>query len=197
MALSNIFHALFLASLIVNTQVLGQITTPCTTPVTNMFTPCMNFLTNSTSSGTSPTSDCCNALKTVTTAGFDCLCLLFTASVPFQLPVNRTVAAQLPRACNMPGVPVQCKGAAGAPLPAPGPAAFAPNQSPSPSSGSALPRPVSPAFAPSVDSDVPTTTGPNTPAIRPAVTPTSAAQSTSFSHGFILVALVGLAMKLL
>ncbi|CAM8988379.1 unnamed protein product [Rhodiola kirilowii] len=192
---SRCLLALFLASMVLNSQVFGQISTPCTAPVTNMFTPCMNFVTNSSGSGSSPTADCCNALKSMTSTGLDCLCLLLTASIPFQLPVNRTVVASLPRACNMPGVPVQCKGAAGAPLPAPGPAAFAPNQSPSPA-GSVVPGAFSPTLAPS--SDIPTATSPpadtNAPAIRPAVTP-SAAASTNFSPVFILAAFGALAMK--
>ncbi|KAE8665434.1 putative mitochondrial ribosomal protein L24 [Hibiscus syriacus] len=48
----------------------------------------------------------------------DCACLIFTASVPIQLPINRTLAISLPQACNMDSVPVQCK-AYGTPLPAP------------------------------------------------------------------------------
>uniref|UniRef100_A0A7N0V9E4 Bifunctional inhibitor/plant lipid transfer protein/seed storage helical domain-containing protein n=1 Tax=Kalanchoe fedtschenkoi TaxID=63787 RepID=A0A7N0V9E4_KALFE len=182
--------------MVLNWQVNGQISTPCTAPVTNMFTPCMNFLMNSSGNGSSPTTDCCNALRSLTSTGIDCMCLLLTASVPFQLPINRTVAASLPRACNMPGVPVQCKGAAGAPLPAPGPAAFAPNQSPSPAA-SVIPGAVSPSLAPS--SDIPTPTTPtddsNTPAIRPATTPSAATPSASFSPVFILMALGALVMN--
>ncbi|GLT53009.1 hypothetical protein SLA2020_263090 [Shorea laevis] len=49
----------------------------------------------------------------------DCACLLITANVPVQLPINRTLALSLPRACNMPGVPALCK-ASGSPLPSPG-----------------------------------------------------------------------------
>ncbi|CAM8887449.1 unnamed protein product [Rhodiola kirilowii] len=193
MAFSSCLQVLLLAAMVLNSRVSAQINTPCTAPVTNMFTPCMNFLTNSSGSGNSPTADCCNVLKGLTGSGFDCLCLLLTASVPFQLPINRTVAASLPRACNMPGVPVQCKAAAGAPLPAPGPAAFAPNQSPS-STGSVLPGPVAPTLAPSSD-DIPTTDDSNTPTVRPAITPSAATPSTSFSPAFILMALGALAMK--
>lgn len=90
----------------------AQTTTPtaCTGSMLTSFTPCMNLLTNSTAGGTSPTTDCCNSLKFLMNSGLDCLCLLVTASVPFQLPINRTLAASLPRACNMAGVPIQCKG---------------------------------------------------------------------------------------
>ncbi|KAM0031450.1 putative bifunctional inhibitor/plant lipid transfer protein/seed storage helical [Helianthus debilis subsp. tardiflorus] len=101
--------------------VYSQITTPCSPTMITSFTPCLNFLTNSTTNGsTTPTSDCCNSLKTLTSRGTDCLCLIVTGSVPFQIPINRTLAISLPRACNMPGVPLQCKAPAGSPIPAPG-----------------------------------------------------------------------------
>lgn len=88
----------------------AQISTPCNASVMNSFAPCMNFLTNSTSRGSSsPTTQCCDSLKSLTSGGMDCLCLIVTASVPFRIPINRTLAISLPRACNMPGVPVQCK----------------------------------------------------------------------------------------
>lgn len=89
----------------------GQISTPCNASILGtFFTPCMNFLTNSSGNGTSPTTECCSALKSLTSGGMDCLCLIVTGSVPFRIPVNRTLAISLPRACNMAGVPVQCKG---------------------------------------------------------------------------------------
>lgn len=88
----------------------AQINTPCTPATLSIFTPCMNFLTNSTANGTSPTMDCCNSLKNLTSNSRDCLCLVVTGNVPFQIPINRTLAISLPRACNMPGVPLQCKG---------------------------------------------------------------------------------------
>lgn len=90
--------------------VYGQISTPCNASIISSFTPCMNLLTNSTANGTSPSADCCNSLKSLTSGGLDCLCLIVTGSVPFQIPINRSLAISLPRACNMPGVPVQCKG---------------------------------------------------------------------------------------
>jgi hypothetical protein len=69
----------------------------------------MGFLTNSSSNGTSPTADCCNSIKTLTSGSKDCFCLVVTGNVPFTLPINRTLAVSLPRACNLPGVPLQCK----------------------------------------------------------------------------------------
>ena len=88
----------------------GQINSPCSPSIIARFTPCMNLLTNSTANGTSPTADCCDYLRSLTGSGMDCLCLIVTASVPFQLPINRSLAISLPQACNMPGVPVQCRG---------------------------------------------------------------------------------------
>lgn len=89
----------------------AQISTPCNaSTLSTLFTPCMSFLTNSSANGTSPTTECCSALKSLTSGGMDCLCLIVTASVPFKIPINRTLAISLPRACKMPGVPVQCKG---------------------------------------------------------------------------------------
>ena len=89
----------------------AQISTPCNVSVlSTFFTPCMNFLTSSSANGTSPTTQCCSALKSLTSGGMDCLCLIVTGSVPFRIPFNRSLAISLPRACNMPGVPVQCKG---------------------------------------------------------------------------------------
>lgn len=87
--------------------ILAQINTPCSPTMLSSVTGCMNFLTGG---GSSPTTDCCEALKSLTGTGLDCLCLIVTASVPINLPINRTLAISLPRACGMPGVPVKCKG---------------------------------------------------------------------------------------
>ncbi|KAJ1423830.1 Bifunctional inhibitor/plant lipid transfer protein/seed storage helical domain [Sesbania bispinosa] len=160
-----------------------QISTPCNaSTLSTLFTPCMGFLTNSSSNGTSPTTECCSALKSLTSGGMDCLCLVVTASVPFRIPINRTLAISLPRACNMPGVPVQCK-ASGSPLPAPGPVSLGPSPSPvlapsaltptpsatpsgftptpSPQASSVLPSPTSPSLAPQGDTTVPLLTPPS------------------------------------
>ncbi|RID48976.1 hypothetical protein BRARA_I05447 [Brassica rapa] len=94
---------------------LAQINTPCSpTMLSSATAGCMSFLMGGASS---PTSDCCRALKTLTGTSMDCLCLIVTANVPLDLPINRTLAISLPRAC---GVPVQCKG----------PASFGPATSP-------------------------------------------------------------------
>lgn len=109
---SKTFH--LFASLLATLSIIsvnGQITTPCTTSTISTFTPCLNFITGSTSNGaTTPTRSCCDSLKSLTSTNMDCACLLITASVPLQLPINRTLSLSLPRACNMGGVPVQCKG---------------------------------------------------------------------------------------
>ncbi|KAF5943078.1 hypothetical protein HYC85_020720 [Camellia sinensis] len=106
-----------------------QIQSTCTASMLSSVSPCMNFITNSTANGTSPTTDCCNSLRSLTSNGMACLCLIAIGSVPFQIPINRTVAISLPRACKMPRVPVQCK-ASVAPIPAPGPIALSPTLSP-------------------------------------------------------------------
>ncbi|KAK7843914.1 protein yls3 [Quercus suber] len=98
------------ATLLVISAILvkGQIRTPCTTSMINSFTPCFNFITGSSNNGSSPTSDCCSSLQSLTSTSVDCACLVLTANVPVQLPINRTLALSLPQACNM-AVPVQCK----------------------------------------------------------------------------------------
>lgn len=87
----------------------GQISTPCTTSIINSFTPCLNFITGSSSNGSSPTTDCCGVVKTIMSTSVDCACLIITGNVPVQLPFNRTLAISLPRACKMAGVPIKCK----------------------------------------------------------------------------------------
>lgn len=104
-----LISALIFSSLLSNSPILilAQISTPCSPTMLSSVTGCMSFLTGG---GSSPTSDCCEALKSLTGTGLDCLCLIVTASVPINIPINRTLAISLPRACGMPGVPVKCKG---------------------------------------------------------------------------------------
>ena len=91
--------------------VCSQINTQCSPPMITSFAPCLNLLMNSTTnSSTTPTSGCCNFLKNLTSTREDCLCLIVTGSVPFQIPFNRSLVLSLPRVCGMPGVPLQCKG---------------------------------------------------------------------------------------
>ncbi|XP_031505828.1 non-specific lipid transfer protein GPI-anchored 16-like [Nymphaea colorata] len=87
----------------------GQITTICTTGMISSFTPCLNYVTGSSANGSSPTADCCQSLASLVGNSAGCLCLLLTANVPFRVPINRTLAISLPRACRIPAVPLQCK----------------------------------------------------------------------------------------
>ncbi|XP_031124253.1 protein YLS3-like [Ipomoea triloba] len=89
----------------------GQINTACTTTALSTFTPCFNYLTESSgkAGGSSPTEDCCNTLKSAMTDSIDCACLIVTGNVPVSIPFVRTLALALPQMCNA-GVPVQCKG---------------------------------------------------------------------------------------
>ncbi|XP_022761079.1 non-specific lipid transfer protein GPI-anchored 2-like [Durio zibethinus] len=183
--------------------VYGQTNTPCSPSMLSTFTPCMSFLTNSSANGTSPSADCCNSLKNLTNGSMDCVCLIVTGSVPFRIPINRTLAISLPRACNMPGVPVQCKAAAGVPIPAPGPTSFVPALSPGASptlspEGSIVPEPTPSAEAPESDTtpaltSPSSTVGPESPTSttgsRPDLTPSATNPSYSFSPFLVLLTL--------
>ncbi|KAJ1384377.1 Bifunctional inhibitor/plant lipid transfer protein/seed storage helical domain [Sesbania bispinosa] len=182
----------FAISMVMTAPAYAQITTPCNASmINNFFSPCMNFLTNSSANGTSPTAECCNSIKSLTSGGMDCLCLVVTGNIPFTIPINRTLAISLPRACKLPGVPVQCK-TSGSPLPAPGPASLGPSLSPvstpslSPGASPVLPSPVTPSLAPQSDSTPPLLTpSSDTPSAttgsgRSNLTPSSA-MSSSYS----------------
>ncbi|KAF9622593.1 hypothetical protein IFM89_032492 [Coptis chinensis] len=178
----------------------SQITTPCTASMISSFTPCMNFITGSTANGSGlPTSQCCGSVRTLLSSGMDCACLLLTANVPFQLPINRTLSISLPRACKVGGVPVQCKGSA-APLPSQVPVSDGPSPSPSAltPTASSIPESTSPALAPQSDTTdlIPTASSPadsNTPVSipgrRPVVTPNAAAKTSHISSPYILFVL--------
>ncbi|KAJ4897609.1 Bifunctional inhibitor/lipid-transfer protein/seed storage 2S albumin superfamily protein [Raphanus sativus] len=172
----------------------------CTPSMMTTVGPCMSILTNSSTNGTSPSSDCCNSLRSLTTGGMGCLCLIVTGSVPFNIPINRTTAVSLPRACNMPSVPLQCN-ANISPAAAPGPAGtFGPAMSPSPATTPIVPEPTPAAQTPQSD-----TTRPFTPTVngaaptsddggstsRPSVTPSSS-YALSPSLLFLIASLVAL-----
>ncbi|KAG6537881.1 non-specific lipid transfer protein GPI-anchored 21-like [Zingiber officinale] len=116
-----IVFAIVTATLLV--QVSGQASMACTTTLISTFTPCLNYLTGSTNGGGSPTRDCCKAFNSVITDSTDCACLIITGSVPFSLPINRTLAISLPKICGSSSVPLQCTGTsmplpgAGTPIP--------------------------------------------------------------------------------
>ncbi|KAK9669611.1 hypothetical protein RND81_13G143300 [Saponaria officinalis] len=120
------YMLLLLSISTVNAQNGQQIiNTPCTASMIATFTPCMNYITGSSANGSSPTSNCCDAFKTVMSNSMDCACLLVTAGVPLPQLVNQTLAVGLPRFCKGVSVPVQCQ-ATGSPLPPPGPLQFGP-----------------------------------------------------------------------
>ncbi|XP_059440026.1 non-specific lipid transfer protein GPI-anchored 16-like [Corylus avellana] len=185
-------------------SVNGQISTPCTTSMLSSFTPCFNFITGSTNNGSTPTTGCCASLQTLMSTSVDCACLLITANVPVQLPINRTLALSLPRACNMASVSAQCK-ASGSPLPSPGPISFGPAQpppsiaaspfSPRASKAEALaPAPESETPAsPPVEAEAPTTT--STPAKRPVLTPSTSAPSSVYPAPLLLLLLGAMIFK--
>ncbi|WZY94520.1 hypothetical protein YC2023_066849 [Brassica napus] len=135
----------------------------CTPSMVTTVSPCMSFLTNSTSNGTSPSSDCCNSLRSLTTGGMGCLCLIVTGSVPFNIPINRTTAVSLPRAWPAGTFgPAMSPGPATTPIvPEPTPAAQTPQ------SDATQP------FTPTVDTAGPTA-GDGGSTSRPTLTPSSA-----------------------
>ncbi|XP_022849518.1 non-specific lipid-transfer protein-like protein At2g13820 [Olea europaea var. sylvestris] len=208
MATQFLILTLAISLTVLTLPIYAQITTPCTPSMISTFTPCMNFLTNSSLNGTSPPADCCNSLRSLMSSGKDCFCLMTTGSVPFNMPINRTLAISLPRACNMPSVPLQCK-ASGAPVPAPAPSptAFGPTMSPksapSPTSEAPTsPEPLSPPLSPEADA-TPTppsaTTGPGAPTSntgnRAGVTPSAAHPLFSASPLLLLAVLGVFALK--
>ena len=111
--------ALVLLALFSPAPVSGQaVATSCTASLITSFTPCLGYITNSTNGGgSSPTADCCRSLGSVVNASTSCACLILTGNVPLGLPINRTVAVTLPKACNSMSVPLQCKGAFFSPTP--------------------------------------------------------------------------------
>ncbi|XP_049373281.1 non-specific lipid transfer protein GPI-anchored 21-like [Solanum verrucosum] len=131
---------LIVVLMVFSTQlVYGQISTACSAAMLRSFSPCINFISNGGSNNSSPTSDCCQSLKYVMSNGTDCLCLIVTGNVPFRVPINRTLAISLPKACKMDGVPVQCK------------ASLRPTRSlpsPSPKAAKNVPQPYTPPLRP-------------------------------------------------
>ncbi|KAK8588328.1 hypothetical protein V6N12_022777 [Hibiscus sabdariffa] len=162
------------------------------------FTPCLNFITGSSSNGSSPTQDCCGSLRSLISRSMDCACLIIAANIPFQLPVNRTLALGLPRACNMAGVPVQCK-ASGTPLPAPGPVPFLLSPTLPPTAAAASPLSPEPDLTPAAppkeeeeeEEEAPSPTV--NPRIRSVLQPTTSSANPSYIYPpSLLVALIGI-----
>lgn len=95
--------------------IYGQVAQSCTSSLISSFTPCFNYITGSTNGGGSPTTGCCQALAAVISTSTDCACLILTGNVPLgsSLPINRTLAISLPKACkstNSSSVPLKCRG---------------------------------------------------------------------------------------
>ncbi|RZC48912.1 hypothetical protein C5167_017337 [Papaver somniferum] len=186
--IKSFLHIFTLLSIVLSvsiTPVYGQINTSCTASMISSFTPCLNYIAQGSGGNASapatPSTECCSSLKSLASNGMNCACLIVTGSVPFQLPINRTLAISLPKACKLDGVPVQCD-ASSSPLPAPGPASFGLAPSPLgaiPNGGSTVGSPSqapesNPTLeSPPVDSDSPTTSVTGT---RPVVDPSSAAK---------------------
>lgn len=104
------FSILLIKSSISPTNAQQTISTPCSSSMISSFTPCLNFVTGSSSSGSSPTQDCCSVLRSLTVNNMDCACLIITGNVPVSIPfINSNFGISLPRACKS-SVPLQCKG---------------------------------------------------------------------------------------
>ncbi|KAG5560176.1 hypothetical protein RHGRI_003457 [Rhododendron griersonianum] len=173
------FSVLVIASTVMKVPVYAQISIPCTASMVSSFTPCINYVTNSSTAGTSPTAGCCTSLASILSGGTDCMCQMATgATSALPIPVNRTLALSLPKACKMSGVPLQCKG----------PIAFTPT-------APVVPNTASPALAPeadpTVEADAPTAGS----GIRPVLTPSAARPSYQFSPSLLLALLAALVLK--
>ncbi|KAJ8547320.1 hypothetical protein K7X08_010906 [Anisodus acutangulus] len=104
------------------------------------------------------------------TNGTNCLCLIVTGGIPFQMPMNPNLAMSLPSACNMPGVPLKCKAPSPPTVVAPGPRSDAGVPSASPTAA-----PISPPRSPkdsTVHPPLPSTSIPPADEI-PSLTPPS------------------------
>ncbi|GMJ09103.1 embryo sac development arrest 4, glycosylphosphatidylinositol-anchored lipid protein transfer 16 [Hibiscus trionum] len=168
MEIVKVLQLLAILSTLSIVSVKGQIATACSASMITTFTPCLNFITGSSSNGSSPTQDCCAARE--------------------QNPGTRG----LPRACNMAGVPVQCK-ASGTPLPAPGPVPFllSPTLPPTAASPLSSESDLTPAAPPKEEPEAPSATV--YPRIRPVLQPAASASNPSFVYPpSILVTLIGI-----
>ncbi|CAN6197014.1 unnamed protein product [Urochloa humidicola] len=160
----------------------------CTASLITSFTPCLNFLTNSTNSGgAAPTQECCRSLGELMSASTGCACLILTGTVPLGVPVNRTLAVALPKACNSAAVPLQCRDTS-AQIPAPVPvAATAPS--------AALPPPATPATTPEPEAPVtPVSQGQTRSMVLPSSARRARADAPAVAAAFVLLLAVGAAL---
>uniref|UniRef100_A0A0R0EX86 Bifunctional inhibitor/plant lipid transfer protein/seed storage helical domain-containing protein n=1 Tax=Glycine max TaxID=3847 RepID=A0A0R0EX86_SOYBN len=168
-----------LATLIVASVnlVYGQVSTSCTTSMMSSFTPCANIITGSTNNGLVPPSTCCDLLRSLMSTNMDCACMVISANAPFfQQPLSQALALSLSQACNINGVPLQCK-ASGSPLLVPDSRMVAMGKAQK-YENMQLARELSPASSP-VEAETPTRT--RIPQIRPVLTPRPSASHSSFA----------------
>ncbi|KAE8676199.1 Bifunctional inhibitor/lipid-transfer protein/seed storage 2S albumin superfamily protein, putative isoform 1 [Hibiscus syriacus] len=78
----KVLQLLTVLSILSTVSVKGQSTTACSASMISSFTPCLNFITGSSSNGSSPTQDCCGSLKSLISRSMDCARLLIAANVP-------------------------------------------------------------------------------------------------------------------
>uniref|UniRef100_A0A0E0AGE0 Bifunctional inhibitor/plant lipid transfer protein/seed storage helical domain-containing protein n=2 Tax=Oryza TaxID=4527 RepID=A0A0E0AGE0_9ORYZ len=149
----------------------------CTASLITSFTPCFNFITGSSgggggngtaAGGGAPTAECCQSVAAMINTSASCACLVLTGNVPLGIPINRTLAVTLPKACNSMSVPLQCKDTS-AQIPAAGvPVAVSPAMPPLPPSP---PESTAGAGSPTATATPPATSQTQT---RPQVVPSSA-----------------------
>nr|GLL43689.1 non-specific lipid-transfer protein-like protein At2g13820 isoform X2 [Ipomoea trifida] len=191
MAFPGMISALLAISLVA-LPLNAQINSPCTASMLTSFTPCLNYITNSSPTGGSPSADCCNIMKSVMGNGVGCLCFIAAGGIPFRVPINRNLTLSLPRACQTPGVSVQCK-ASGTPTAASSPAA-AVSPAPGPSRGPGgddVQKPLSPGLAPESDA-IPTLTPPSpTTNTGSRVSPTPSAAPSRCPSPLLMLAVLG------
>ncbi|XP_073024163.1 non-specific lipid transfer protein GPI-anchored 16-like isoform X2 [Primulina eburnea] len=176
----------------------AQISTPCTSSMINSFSPCLNYVTGSSASGSSPTHDCCNSLESLVSGSMDCACLIITGNVPVSVPfVNRSLAISLPRVCKT-SVPLKCK-ASGDPLPAPGPVLFGPSAAPAAASTHASKAAAADAPPPADTLDISPASPPEfslapnaNPGIRPVVDPRSDSNLSTASLPYLVLIFIGM-----
>ncbi|GFZ04718.1 bifunctional inhibitor/lipid-transfer protein/seed storage 2S albumin superfamily protein [Actinidia rufa] len=147
----------------------GQISTACTNSMTNSFTPCLNFITGSSGNGASPTTGCCDSLKSLMSGSMDCACLILLWCSSTGSRSCSICSFLLHLLLASPFSPRASKAAASPPSPSPSPSPEAFSQ-------------ITPA-APPVDAVAPTTN----PGIRPVVTPPSASNPSYIPSPFILL----------
>ncbi|XP_040382207.1 non-specific lipid transfer protein GPI-anchored 20-like [Oryza brachyantha] len=162
----------------------------CTASLITSFTPCFNFVTGSSgggngTAGSTPTADCCRSLAALIDTSAGCACLVLTGNVPLGIPINRTLAVTLPRACNSMSVPLQCKDTS-AQIPGAGvPVAVSPALPPLPPSPPATPEAGSPTTSPAVPAATPPATSQTQ--TRPQVVPSSAWMAAARLPAFLLL----------